>query len=59
MLTRQLGELEADGIAWRRVHAAVPPRVEYGLTAAGEALRPAVAALRAWGLGRLGATDAG
>lgn len=49
VLTRQLRELEADGIVTRTVFAEVPPRVEYTLTDLGETLRPAVAWLDEWG----------
>lgn len=49
VLTRQLRDLEADGIVSRTVFAQVPPRVEYALTDLGETLRPAVAWLDAWG----------
>lgn len=49
VLTRQLRELEADGIVRREVFAEVPPRVEYSLTDLGETLRPAVAWLDDWG----------
>lgn len=49
VLTRQLRELETDGIVSRTVFAEVPPRVEYALTDLGETLRPAVAWLDAWG----------
>jgi DNA-binding HxlR family transcriptional regulator len=49
MLTRQLRELEAAGLILRTVHAEVPPRVEYALTAEGETLRPVILALREWG----------
>ncbi len=48
MLAKQLRELERDGLVGRTVHAEVPPRVEYCLTALGEALRPALQALRDW-----------
>ena len=48
-LTKQLRELEADGILHREVYAVVPPRVEYSLTAKGAKLRDAIAALGAWG----------
>ncbi len=49
-LTKQLRELEADGIVNRKVFAVVPPRVEYSLTEKGESLRAVIVALRAWGL---------
>ncbi len=49
-LTKQLRELEADGIIHREVFAVVPPKVEYSLTLKGQELRPAILALRAWGL---------
>lgn len=48
-LTRQLRDLETDGIVHREVFAEVPPRVEYSLTELGESLRPAVSWLDAWG----------
>ena len=53
MLTRQLRELEAVGLIVRTVHAEVPPRVEYRLSAQGETLRPVILALREWGLSYL------
>ena len=48
-LTKQLRELEADGIVLRKVYPVVPPKVEYSLSAKGEQLRPVIAALGAWG----------
>ena len=48
-LTKQLRELEADGIVHRKVYPVVPPKVEYSLTPKGEELRPVIAALGAWG----------
>lgn len=48
MLTRQLRELEADGLVTRTVFAEVPPRVEYGMTDATIALEPAIWALMEW-----------
>lgn len=49
-LTKQLRELEADGIVHREVFPEVPPRVEYSLTEKGKRLRHAIEALREWGL---------
>lgn len=49
MLTRQLRELETDGIVHREVYAEVPPRVEYSLTELGATLAPLVAMLDDWG----------
>ena len=48
-LTKQLRELEADGLLTRTVYPVVPPKVEYALTAKGEALIPILRALREWG----------
>ncbi len=49
MLTRQLRELEADGLVHRTVHAEVPPKVEYALSDRGRTLTPIIALLRSWG----------
>lgn len=49
MLTRQLRELEADGVISRTVFADVPPRVEYALTERGATLLPVIHAMRDWG----------
>ena len=49
-LTRQLRELEEDGIIERTVYREVPPRVEYALTELGQTLRPLVAAMDTWGM---------
>src|SRR3954464_215225 len=48
MLIQQLRELERDGIVRRVVHHQVPPKVEYGLTAWGQELCPALDALLTW-----------
>lgn len=48
-LTRQLRDLEADGLVEREVLAGVPPRVEYSLKPRGETLRPVLEALFSWG----------
>src|SRR4030081_3343509 len=38
MLGQQLGRMETDGIVVRKVYPQVPPKVEYSLTAWGQAL---------------------
>ena len=48
MLIQQLRELERDGIVCRTVYPQVPPRVEYDLTAWGQAMCPALDALLEW-----------
>jgi DNA-binding HxlR family transcriptional regulator len=48
LLSERLKELEAEGIVERRVIDDVPVRVEYELTDKGQALEPAVRALKNW-----------
>lgn len=48
MLTKQLRELERDGLVERKVYAEVPPRVEYYATKDGLGLMPAFKAMHAW-----------
>ncbi|GAA4429960.1 hypothetical protein GCM10023169_32810 [Georgenia halophila] len=48
-LTRQLRELEEDGIVRRVVYPEVPPKVEYSLTSLGASLEPIVASMDVWG----------
>lgn len=48
MLAQQLRQLESDGLVSRTVHPEVPPRVEYRLTAWGQALCPALDGLLQW-----------
>ncbi len=57
MLTKQLRELEADGLVIRTIYPEVPPRVDYRLSARGESLSPIIAALKAWGQQHLAERD--
>ena len=50
MLTLTLRNLERDGLVARTVHAEVPPRVEYALTASGKSLIPPALALAGWAI---------
>ncbi len=50
MLTRQLRELEADGLVHREVYREVPPRVEYSLRSLGVSLIPILLQMREWGV---------
>ncbi len=50
MLTLTLRQLERDGLITRTVHAEVPPRVEYELTAMGATLIEPSLALAAWAI---------
>lgn len=49
MLTKQLRELEADGLVTRTIHPEVPPRVEYEMTKEGRTLKAILHALKRWG----------
>lgn len=49
MLSKQLRELENDGLIVREIFPVVPPHVEYNLTDEGRTLKPILLALRKWG----------
>jgi DNA-binding HxlR family transcriptional regulator len=48
MLTKRLRQIERDGLVTRRVHAEVPPRVDYRLTPLGESLGQSVCGVWTW-----------
>ena len=49
MLTKNLRELEEDGIILREVFAVVPPKVEYSLSPTGRTLIPVLETMENWG----------
>ncbi|MEM1193347.1 MAG: helix-turn-helix domain-containing protein [Pseudomonadota bacterium] len=53
MPTKQLRELENDGVISRKVYPVVPPKVEYSMTEKGRSLEPILIAMRDWGVGQL------
>lgn len=48
LLSERMKELEARGVVVRTVHAGPPVRVEYGLSAMGRDLEPALREIQAW-----------
>lgn len=48
VLTRQVRDLEADGLISRTMYPEMPPRVEYALTELGTSLRPILDNLFTW-----------
>ncbi len=48
MLSKQLKELETDGIVNRKVHKVVPPKVEYSLTEFGLTVIPILKSFSDW-----------
>jgi DNA-binding HxlR family transcriptional regulator len=58
VLTQTLRVMERDGLIGRRVHAEVPPRVDYALTPLGATLAAPMRVLGAWSLARGGHVEA-
>ncbi len=54
MLTKQLRQLEEDGLVTRKVYPQVPPKVEYSLTENGKTIIPILDLLCDWGEEHLG-----
>ncbi len=54
MLTKELRELEKDGLVIRKVYPQVPPKVEYTLTEKGWSLMPILDDLCDWGSEHMG-----
>ena len=48
MLSKQLKELENDGIIKRKVYSVIPPKVEYSLTDTGNSLNPVIKSILEW-----------
>ncbi|WFR85058.1 helix-turn-helix domain-containing protein [Arthrobacter sp. Y-9] len=57
VLTRQLRELEDDGLVLRTVYPQVPPKVEYSLTELGRGALPIIDQLARWGADYAGRID--
>ena len=54
MLTKELREMEKDGLIIRKVYPQVPPKVEYSLTEKAKSLMPILDALCDWGTEHMG-----
>ena len=48
ILSRELRELETNGIISRREYPSIPPKVEYQLTPLGQKMKPSLDALCTW-----------
>lgn len=54
MLTKQLRELEGDGLIIRKMYPEIPPKVEYSITDFGTTVLPVLKTLLDWGTEYLG-----
>jgi len=53
MLTKQLRELELDGLIARKIYPEIPPRVEYSLTPKADSLVPILIDMAKWGVANI------
>ena len=54
ILSKQLREMELDGLVRKVVYPEVPPRTEYSLTEDGFAIIPVIMTMYEWGISRRG-----
>ena len=59
MLTKQLRELEADGLITRKIYAVIPPKVEYFISEKGYSIIPVIDSMYSWGEQYMQFDDAG
>lgn len=57
ILTKQLRQLEKDGMVIRTVYAEVPPRVEYNLSDLGNSFKTVLDSIEKWGLSYIKSLD--
>ncbi len=49
-LSRQLKQMEEDGLVTRKEYSQIPPKVEYSLGEMGKSFQPVLDALKVWGM---------
>ena len=54
ILSKQLREMELDGLVRKVMYPEVPPRIEYSLTEDGFAIIPVIMTMYEWGISRRG-----